>query len=91
MNIPSHAVDIRHMFRATPQKDYTVESEVDDNNEVSFVIDNGHELQTSEGYKPVVDVVPGDVVMFDDKEVSSLIVKEVETKGTSTRVRFDVI
>lgn len=91
MNIPSHAVDIRHMFRATPQKDYTVESEVDDNNEVSFVIDNGHELQTSEGYKPVVDIVPGDAVMFDDKEVSSLIVKEVETKGTSTRVRFDVI
>ena len=90
MNIPSHAVDIRHMFRATPQKDYTVESEVADN-EVSFVIDNGHELQTSQGYKPVVDIVPGDVVMFDDKEVSSLVVKEVEIKGTSTRVRFDVI
>ena len=78
------------MFRATPQKDYTVESEVADN-EVSFVIDNGHELQTSQGYKPVVDIVPGDVVMFDDKEVSSLVVKEVEIKGTSTRVRFDVI
>ena len=91
-NIPSHATDIRHMFRATPAKDYEVESTVDEeSSEVVFVIDNGHQLYTPDGLKFVTDLKEGDAVIFDDGKEIILNVKKIEIKGTSTRICYDVI
>lgn len=91
-NIPSHAVDIRHMFRATPQADYQLESDIDADNCVQFVIDNGHKIQTDKGYKFVTDLVVNDeVILFDmDKEVKCN-VQEINIEGSTTRICFHVI
>lgn len=91
-NIPSHATDIRHMFRATPQADYQLESDTDRDNCVQFVIDNGHKIQTDEGYKFVTDLVVNDkVILFDmDKEVKCN-VQEINIEGPTTWICFHVI
>lgn len=91
-NIPSHATDIRHMFRATPQADYQLESDIDADNCVQFVIDNGHKIQTDKGYKFVTDLVVNDeVILFDmDKEVKCN-VQEINIEGPTTRICFHVI
>ena len=91
-NIPSHAVDIRHMFRATPQADYQLESELANNQDVEFVVDNGHKVQTQEGWKFVVDLCNNDVVtLLDDSKEVEYSVKEVVTEGSTTRICFHVI
>lgn len=92
-NIPSHATDIRHMFRATAEKEYVVESEVDEeSNEVEFVIDNGHQLYTPNGLVFVTRLKIGDEVIFDDNGKEKIFnVKKIEIEGASTRIRYDVI
>lgn len=92
-NIPSHATDIRHMFRATAAKDYVLESDVDEeNNEVQFVIDNGHQLYTPDGLVSVTDLKVGDAIIFDDNGKETIFnVKKIEIEGASTRICYDVI
>lgn len=47
-NIPSHATDIRHMFRATPEKDELVSSD-----DGKFTLKYYDRIKTSEGFIPV--------------------------------------
>lgn len=47
-NIPSHATDIRHMFRATPEKDELISSE-----DGKFTLKYYDRIKTSEGFIPV--------------------------------------
>lgn len=91
-NIPSHVTDIRHMFRATATREYVVDSEVNENNEAEFVIDNGHQVYTPNGLVFVSDLKIGDTVYLQEngKEIS-LYVKKISNEGASTRICYDVI
>lgn len=89
MNIPSHSVDIRHMFRATPQLEYNLISDVI-NNQVKFTIDNGHKVETSQGLKFVTQLSIGDKIKFEEEDMW-LSVKSIEIESASTKLCFDVI
>lgn len=47
-NIPSHATDVRHMFRATPETDEVIASE-----DGKFTLKYYDRIKTSDGYMPV--------------------------------------
>lgn len=68
-NIPSHATDIRHMFRATPEQEKLVSCE--DNN---LVLDAVDDVMTDKGYVCVADVCVGTIIKGDDRDyrVSSI-------------------
>ena len=91
-NIPSHALDIRHCFRATPERDYLIHSEVDDEKEESFVVDNGHQVYTEKGLSFVTELKAGDILMsLDNGKEMRIRVNKLTTEGTSTRICYDVI
>ena len=92
-NIPSHATDIRHLFRATASNDYKLSKSIDNNSrEVEFVIDNGHQVYTPNGLVFVTQLKEGDNVLFEEngKEIE-LSVKNITNQGASTRICYDVI
>ena len=91
-NIPSHVTDIRHMFRATPANEYTLENAVSKTSEIEFVINNGHQLYTPDGLVFVTKLKAGDEVIFEEngKEII-LHVKTIKIEGASTRICYDVI
>lgn len=70
-NIPSHATDIRHMFRATPQLDELVE--VDN----VLTISNVDSLETTEGWKSARDIKIDDKLITDSEMVT---VKDIQVK-----------
>ena len=70
-NIPSHATDIRHMFRATPQVDELVE--VDN----VLTISNVDSLETTEGWKSARDIKIDDKLITDSEIVT---VKDIQVK-----------
>lgn len=76
-NIPSHALDIRHMFRATPADSYVIDV---DSNSVS--LPNYHILTTQNGDKLVKDIQVEDKVQFieNGKEVYKC-VKSIKTSS----------
>lgn len=91
-NIPSHASDIRHMFRATATSEYVLEKTVDENSEVEFIIDNGHQLYTPKGLVFVTKLKVGDEVIFEDGGKETILhVKTIKIEGSSTRICYDVI
>lgn len=93
-NIPSHATDIRHMFRATAENDFTLEAETnEDDTSVTFTVDNGCKLYTERGLVFAPEVVVGDIVVAEDtkKQEVKLRVNKIEVKGSSSTVCYDVI
>ena len=69
-NIPSHATDIRHMFRATPEKQLLLDCSNDDNI-VSITLPGYYYVQTPDGEVEVCKLTPGCVVylMHDNNNV----------------------
>ena len=92
-NIPSHATDIRHMFRATAEQEYVLDKTIEDNEStIEFVIDNGHQVNTPDGLMFVTDLKQGDSVIFEEEGKEKVLnVKEVTIEGASTRICYDVI
>lgn len=77
-NIPSHALDIRHLFRATPEQTEVISIDsVDDN--IHVVLSYYDKVPTTDGQKEVKDLNEGDVVLF--KEGST----EVKASVTSIK------
>lgn len=60
-NIPSHATDIRHSFRAQPSLDQIVDCKSTED-QVSVTLFHTDKVTTSEGMKKVNDLVVGDTI-----------------------------
>lgn len=60
-NIPSHALDIRHMFRATPSTDEVVEVKDD-----TIMLSGCDSIETSTGWKHAADLRVNDVLITAD-------------------------
>lgn len=89
-NIPSHATDIRHMFRATPAKQEILNcNEVD--NAVTISLPANYSVTTPTGLKYVRDLVEGDSVkLIHNKEEVFKDVRHLEYSSTDSSIR-DVI
>lgn len=90
-NIPSHATDIRHMFRATPESSTLLDPDDVSEDSLVFVVPNWYYLTAERGKVAAVDVVPEDrIQLIADKEVVWSYVKEVSTSGGYTRICYAV-
>lgn len=92
-NIPSHAMDIRHMFRATAQRDYCIEQIIEDScTEAESVVDNGHQVYTPNGLIFVTQLKSGDQIILEENGKELICnVKDIKIEGASTRICYDVI
>ena len=79
-NIPSHATDIRHMFRATPEKDDEVES-VDN----TFTVSYYDRVETPNGFVPAGKLSSGDVLVTDE---GSFNVTSISVNGSEVSIRI---
>lgn len=67
-NIPSHALDIRHMFRATPEQIEIIKLAKDENLETRITLSWYDKVPTLEGLKEVKELQENDkLVMHEDK------------------------
>ena len=76
-NIPSHATDIRHMFRATPEQEKLVSCESN-----SIVLDAVDDVMTDKGYVCAADVCIGTIIKGDDGDY-----KVISLAGYSNDIR----
>lgn len=65
-NIPSHATDIRHMFRATPEITEQLQVKEDDTNTVQFKLSRYDTISTNEGPTKVKDLTEGSIVILKE-------------------------
>lgn len=93
-NIPSHAVDIRHLFRGTSASEDILPLKVIDN-EVSFSTSAWNSVKSSDETKKVLhDVVVGDFIQFNTSNETYVgrVVSTDEVHGIATiRCLFDNI
>lgn len=90
-NIPSHALDIRHQFRATPAMEKIDDCDVTENG-IEVTLGTYDTLFMSDGSeKDVIDLQVGDsiILLDNDKEVNA-IVKSISHQAPDTRLCFDV-
>lgn len=88
-NIPSHATDIRHMFRATAATQTSVDCNYDSSlNLISVYLNNCDSVYTKEGEKKVSDLVVGDLVkLMNNNEEVYKHVKQLDDSNTHLGVR----
>ena len=67
-NIPSHALDIRHMFRATPEQTETINCDSKDN-EVILTLSSYDSVPTPNGKVEVRNLKQNDIVIFKEDKV----------------------
>lgn len=84
-NIPSHADDIRHMFRSTPPKPYTID--VDNNQIVGPLY---HEIQLADGsWRTIADIHVGDhLSLICEEGTFNIHVDNVVVTGTNVSITF---
>lgn len=76
-NIPSHADDIRHMFRATPQQDVILEC-IEDGSKLYLELPSFYSLKTPTGYKDVNTLHVGDtVILMNDNIEHDKVLKDM--------------
>lgn len=87
-NIPSHATDIRHMFRATSAKYIRVDAEYDESSDdVSVSLSKFDRVETQNGYVSVETLVAGDKVkLLDDNKEVWRSVKKISNSNTDPSV-----
>lgn len=81
-NIPSHATDIRHMFRATPEHDETITVE---NNVLS--VKYYDRVETNNGFVPAGKIEVGNKVVTDEGTVEVL---SVSVSGSDVDIALEV-
>lgn len=93
-NIPSHAVDIRHMFRATSSHEVSKEIVIDDSCDTfNISIPSLNHIRTERGEVQAKNLNIGDTVIFvneDDKE-EIYCVKEIKNSDENTILCFNLI
>lgn len=79
-NIPSHAIDIRHMFRATPSSEINIDCNYDESlNTITVPLHKWEYVNTPNGYVTVSDLNIGDSVkLVNGKEEVYRNVKSME-------------
>lgn len=84
-NIPSHAEDIRHMFRSTPPKPYTMNV---CNNQIAGPL--YHEIQLADGsWKTLADIHVGDQLSLSCEDgIFNIHVDNVVVTGSSVSITF---
>lgn len=92
MNIPSHATDIRHMFRATPVQYIDQDCNYnEENNEITVNLPRYYYVTTSAGEKKAEDLFVGDEVkLLNNKQEVWRVVKSVADSSTDPAIR-DVV
>lgn len=66
-NIPSHAVDIRHMFRATPETTETIQTNIlDDTEEFVMVLNRYDSVKVDGKYVDVEDLAEGNTLILKE-------------------------
>lgn len=90
-NIPSHALDVRHQFRATPAMEMTDDCEETDQG-VEVTLGSYDTVFMADGTeKEVIDLQIGDIVTLLNKgEEVKAIVKSISNTAPNTRICFDV-
>lgn len=68
-NIPSHALDIRHLFRATPEQTEVIK--LTESNSVSVTLGKYDSIPTSNGPKKVKDIQQDDIVILQEDNVDA--------------------
>lgn len=71
-NIPSHATDIRHMFRATSEQIEKIQVDAEDN-VIEFAISAVDSVLTSEGFKLATELNIGDILDTTKDKIKSLL------------------
>lgn len=93
-NIPSHALDIRHMFRATPEQTETIKCESNDD-EVKLTLSLYDSVPTPDGKTEVINLKQNDIVVFkEDKTEVNYSVTSIEVtcgKAILTFRKEDII
>ena len=91
-NIPSHALDIRHQFRATPAMEKTSDCEETDEGIVVTLGSYDTVYMADGSEKDVIDLRVGDTIILlnNGKEVQG-IVKSISDQAPNTCLCFDVI
>ena len=84
-NIPSHADDIRHMFRSTPPKPYTMD--VGNNQIVGPLY---HEIQLADGsWRTLADIQVGDhLSLICEDGTFNIDVDNVVVTGSNVSITF---
>ena len=88
-NIPSRHTDIRHMFRATPEKEEVSDcQELDD--DIVVTLGSLDKVYLKDGVeKQVKNLIQGDEVeLLDDRKVVYLIVKSISDSPPYSTIRF---
>lgn len=80
-NIPSHATDIRHMFRATAEKDEEVESV-----ENVFTVNYYDRVETENGFVPAGLLTSDDVLATDE---GSFGISKIDINESVVRIHID--
>lgn len=81
-NIPSHATDIRHMFRATPQYDETVSVESNVLNVKYY-----DRVETADGFVPAGKLEAGNKVVTDE---GTVVVSSINVSGSDVALTLEV-
>lgn len=90
-NIPSHATDIRHMFRATAAGHETLDCSVQDNM-ITITLPRYYYVQTDSGEVEVKDLVPGTVVsMLHSNTPTRVLVHSVEEADDISCVKLTFV
>lgn len=84
-NIPSHATDIRHLFRATPMKEEAYDVGESDEIELKYY----DRIETNDGYKPCGELHAGDRVHLtsEDDDVYA-VVMSINVNGSDVVIRW---
>lgn len=82
-NIPSHALDIRHMFRASPENEEIIDvmqpDELNDDQDSVVVLSGVDKVQDEYNeWRSVFDLKEGDKILDGRDETSLLVVKKLE-------------
>ena len=90
-NIPSHADDIRHMFRATASRDETRECKISKDNEIIVTLPTCYKVECKDGFKNVETLSIGDQVkLHHDKEDVWLSVVDVDRRASSSGCSYSI-
>lgn len=85
-NIPSHAQDIRHMFRATASHKEIIECEAD-SGYISADIPKLNRVMSGDGYIPLYTVTPGmSVKLLNDGKEVELVVDHMEDSNQDSTI-----
>ena len=86
-NIPSHALDIRHMFRATPEQTETIKCESNDD-EIKLTLSLYDSVPTPDGKAEVKNLKQNDIVIFkEDKTEIRYFVSDIKVNcGKATLI-----